>query len=92
MFQIVKLSKIGGMNIRDADATRRVMQRYTLVSIIILVNHMYVFLDLLLLIVAQLCNSHVCTWLEYCRAWSVAGSGWCCAVGGGIIRHKYVLM
>ena len=53
MFQIVKLSKIGGMNIREADATRRVMQRYTLVSIIILVNHMYVFLDLLLLIVAQ---------------------------------------
>ena len=53
MFQIVKLSKIGGMNIRDADATRIIMQRYTLVSIIILVNHMYVFLDLLLLIVAQ---------------------------------------
>ena len=84
MFQIVKLSKIGGMNIREADATRRVMQRYTLVSIIILVNHMYVFLDLLLLIVSSaLCNSHVCTWLEYCRAWSVASSGWCCAVGGG---------
>ena len=53
MFQIVKLSKIGGMKIREADATRRVMQMYTLVSIIILVNHMYVFLDLLLLIVAQ---------------------------------------
>ena len=87
MFQIVKLSKIGGMNIREADATRRVMQRYTLVSIITLVNHMYVFLDLLLLIVAQhsviATYVHATTRLEYCRAWSVASSGWCCAVGGG---------
>ena len=62
MFQIVKLSKIGGMNIRDADATRRIMQRYTLVSIIILVSHMYVFLDLLLLIVAQ--HSVVATYVR----------------------------
>ena len=28
---------------------------------------------------SALCNSHVCTWLEYCRAWLVASSGWCCA-------------
>ena len=62
MFQIVKLSKIGGMNIRDADATRRIMQRYTFVSIIILVNHMYVFLDFLLLIVAQ--HSVVATYIR----------------------------
>ena len=24
---------------------------------------------------SALCNSHVCTWLEYCRVWSIASSG-----------------
>ena len=28
---------------------------------------------------SALCSSHVHTWLEYGRAWSVASSGWCCA-------------
>jgi len=37
LFQITKLSNIGGMNIRDA--TWRVMQRYILVSFV------YMFLD-----------------------------------------------
>ena len=39
---------------------------------------------------SALCSSHVYTWLEYCRAWSVASNGWCCAgVGISSVRQRF---